>query len=115
MRGTDSPSSSRPSTASRRVDSEIYIEIREGPDPPKNTAHAALSPLTGTLVAPDIKIGPVPNNIIVESATVTIEGTVTDIARLKDVYQGQRQEGLLQGRGGDNEVIGFKAALPKTG
>ncbi|MBI5526681.1 MAG: PDZ domain-containing protein [Deltaproteobacteria bacterium] len=80
--------------------------------PPRSLQQAALSPRNGTLSPPEIKIGPVPNNIIVESSSVTLEGVAVDAGGIKDVYVKVNDKKVFyKAADGKTKTVPFKVSL----
>jgi carboxyl-terminal processing protease len=80
--------------------------------PPRSLMQAAISPRTGTLSPPEIKVGPVPNNIIVESSSITLEGVAVDAGGIKDVYVKVNDKKVFyKSSDGKTKTVPFKVSL----
>jgi len=69
--------------------------------------------IRNTLEAPDVKVGVIPNSIIVESPTVTIEGIVTDQGGIKDFFIKVNDKKIFyKASDGKSPTLPFKVTVP---
>jgi hypothetical protein len=81
--------------------------------PPEDPGLEAPSPPAGTIEAPTIKVSPLPNTTIVQSAVIPVEGTVTDTAGFKDFYVKVNNKKVYYRSAADNpKEMKFKVNVP---
>ena len=72
-----------------------------------------INSIKNTLEAPDLKVSAVPNNVIVESPSVTIDGMVTDQGGIKDFFIKVNDKKIFyKAADGKSSSLPFKVTVP---